>query len=803
MENNLLSEFEERREERLYNGPAKRLMEKLKPLSSHVEMYQKRWFWELLQNACDNNDNVKIQVEITKEYLKFRHNGKPFTIKDALNLIFPDSGKDNIDDPSVIGQFGTGFLSTHIISSKVNVEGILLDKFDEKYPFSFNLNRSNHTDKEFLASALSLAEQELRNSKKGFIDENREYQTQFTYDLNSTFEFSIIDETIKNGIQFIKSALPYVFSFVDQLQRVEIITTKNTFIFTRLDGEKKGCKYERIGEDPITLECLVISEQIGNTRVAIRVNGNEVIANNEVPFLFCAYPMLGTESFPFPCVINSPELIPKTERDGIELSEYDKINRAIIEDAVKAYLSLLKKLCDSNFKSIYNACILKSNGFEGKDQEWFKKSISDQLKFAILENDVVSTSIGKQKLKNVSIPSPENEDVFDAYYSICERTSFQIPIKSEALSWYKILNFTVFTNEKLDIKSLVEKVCAPSTKKIYESLKQETNSIKWLVDAIIYIIQFEHQILLQKHALIPVKSENLKTLKNEIYWDDNISQDLIEIHDLLHSNTYNDILLHSEIEIIGDKLWPLDKKKTRADISKLIDESFNSTIHFKITPSFVEALQKLFIWTDSMFDEELLKLFPIFSANKAKLILDTLGTDHERNLAFDIIRSDKKEILSRIANSKITTKELETIIDNQRDFLLFIAWKNSLVDDKENASEDLGDIGEKYLHDWLLKKYNGKAEYEVEWVAKTRSEPNYDFEVRKNGMPWIFIDAKTTNRGISNSDSIPFFMRKGQWDFLPKMEKEQIYFIARVFVEDETKINHRFLNIKPEDLNVN
>jgi len=800
MENNLLKEFEEQREERLLSGPAKRLVEKLKPLSSHVEMYQKRWFWELLQNACDNNESVKVQVEITDGHLYFRHNGKPFTTKDAMNLIFPDSGKDIVEDVNIIGQFGTGFLSTHIVSSKIKVSGILEDKLQDKYPFSFNLDRSKHTDKVYLSEALAKAEQELRDSKKGFIDNEKEFQTEFVYDLSSAYEFSLIEDTIQQGIKFIKSALPYVFTFVSQLQRVEITTDKKTFIFSRLEGDNTGCKYECIGEDPVTKEYIVYSAKTGNTQVALRVQNNEVIKNNEVPFLFCAYPMLGTENFPFPCVINNPEFVPRTERDGIELSENDKVNRSIITEAVKAYSELLKKLCDKDLGKIYNACNLKTGIFEGKDQEWFKKSISDSLKTSILGNEVIKVTGGKKKLNDVYIPYPETEESFNDFFSICERTDFLIPIKEEALNWYQLLNFSVFTNEKFDLKSLVENIKNPATKKLSESLLKETNEIKWLVDLIKYILLFEQQILLQKYALIPVKSNILRTSKQELYWDDTISTELIEIHDLLHNNTYNDILLHSEVEILGEKLWPVDKKKTEKDISETIDQAFKNSGTIKITANFIEALQRLFSWTDPMIHEQLAELFPIFSSNKAKLMLDTLGTDHERNLAFEIIKSDKKEVLSRIAVSSITAKELETIIDNQKEFNLFLKWKNSKVDDIENASESLGDIGEKYLYNWLLNKYKGSSAYEVEWVAKTRQEPNYDFEIRKDGKPWVFVDAKTTNQGISNSDTVPFFMRKGQWEFLPTLDKEQMYFIARIFIENDNSIAVRFLNIKPEEM---
>lgn len=325
------------------------------------------------------------------------------------------------------------------------------------------------------------------------------------------------------------------------------------------------------------------------------------------------------------------------------------------------------------------------------------------------------------------------------------------------------------------------------------------NIIKWLTDLIDYILEFEQQSILQKYALIPVRTKKLKTINEELYWDGGISKELKNIHDLLKTIPYDEILLHEGLECLGEKLWPYDKTKSDNEISKLIDQEFKNVDSIKITPNFIEALQKLFSWTENMPDEELKELFALFSINKAKLMLATLGTEIERNMAFNILKSDKKEVLARLAISSITSKELEVILGNENEFKLFLKWKGSTVNDK-NASEELGDIGEKYLNNLLINRFKDANEVEVEWVAKTRGESNFDFEIRKNNIPWIYIDAKTTNKGIANSDTVPFFMRRGQWEFLPTLNKEQIYFIARIFINEANSMSVKFLKIKSEEL---
>lgn len=452
MENELIKEFEKQRDERLLSAPAKHIMEKLKPLSSHVEMYQKRWFWELLQNACDFNQNVKIQVEINDQFLFFRHNGRAFSISDAMNLIFPDSGKDTIKEPNVIGQFGTGFISTHILSSKIRISGILEDKLQGKYPFTFNLNRSDYLDKTRLAASLSKSEKELWAAKKDIIDLNKEYQTEIAYERSSTFDFTNFDDTIKNGIVFVKEALPYVFAFIPQLDRVEIKTEERTEIFSRFKNGEFGCVYESLGDSNIKYNLIIHKIKEGDTEVAIAVKDGFINMNKTIPILFCGYPMLGTEKFPFPCIVNNSQFIPKSEREGIELSENDLNNRFILEEAVLAYSKLLEELCNKEVKKIYNVCNLKNGNIETKDQDWFKGNVGDNLKDYILESKVIETIKGRKKLSEVFVPYPESEESFDAFYSICEETNLPIPIKEESFNWYNTLNFLNFKNQKLDLK---------------------------------------------------------------------------------------------------------------------------------------------------------------------------------------------------------------------------------------------------------------------------------------------------------------------------------------------------------------
>src|SRR4051794_20952449 len=97
----------------------------LKKLFQEEARFRGRWIWELLQNARDSAPatGVQIWLEIGPDRLVFRHDGVPFTYKNVAHLIYHGTTKYEApgDGQAPIGQYGTGFLTTHLISKTVRV----------------------------------------------------------------------------------------------------------------------------------------------------------------------------------------------------------------------------------------------------------------------------------------------------------------------------------------------------------------------------------------------------------------------------------------------------------------------------------------------------------------------------------------------------------------------------------------------------------------------------------------------------------------------------------------------------------
>jgi hypothetical protein len=355
---NIQNKLRDLKDQKSYSIPAKRVMEHLKPILSKSQDLRKRWMWELLQNASDLGDNVKARFEITSDRLKFSHNGKPFTLDEAYNLIMPDSTKDDetTHKKSVIGQFGTGFISTHILSKIIQIEGIIEDE-EQLYNFSFHLDRSERNDKDFLIQSIKDAEAEYRENLEELEElPDDEFQTSFTYHIDNTYSSLKGQEIVNDGIESFNELIPYVLTFRPQLEEIEVIDRRNATTKWTFEREE----VESDIEDLIIVKTVchkngkhIEDRLIGNiiedeTEIAFPIEEIEESKFKLLPFPeecprhFCAFPMIGTSEFNFPVIVHSEKFVPNRERDGIELTDFDEENRDRLVEAKIAFKRLLE-----------------------------------------------------------------------------------------------------------------------------------------------------------------------------------------------------------------------------------------------------------------------------------------------------------------------------------------------------------------------------------------------------------------------------------------------------------------------------
>ncbi len=809
---NIKDKLKDLKDQKSYSIPAKRIMEHLKPILSKSNDLRQRWMWELLQNASDLGDNVKARFEVTADRLKFSHNGKPFTLDEAYNLIMPDSTKDDetTHNKSVIGQFGTGFISTHILSKIIQIEGIIEDD-EQLYSFNFHLDRSERNEKDFLIQSIKDSEAEYRENLEE-IDElpEDEFQTSFTYHVDKTYSSLKGQEIVNDGIESFQELIPYVLTFRPQLTEIEVIdrrtiTTKLTFKRDEVESDiedliiiKTICyKNGKHIEDRLIGNIIEEETEIAFPIEEIEDNKFQLLSfPEECPRLFCAFPMIVTSEFNFPVVVHSEKFVPNRERDGVELSDFDEENRERLVEAKIAFKRLLEITQENEWTEAFNICRFTNPEIgDAKTKKWFVKEIFNPIVEGIyntklieldnsLELDEHRSSLSSAYIPYADRRKKDKEKIIETIYNFAFQVmAEQIPCKDHFLNWYEILDFEIFEDEKLDIQKLCETISPKGglTEFAEANNLTEDETVKYFIDLVEFVIEQEEEELLGKYNLLLNQSNEFSKIKG-LKFDrvehkglkEGYDEKLKDIYYSLSDNECRETLLHKEFESIND-LIEKDEKYEFKELAKDTDEelrNFEGNFHDE---NFLLILKDLFNWytTCGLSDETLINLFPYFSLNKSQLYLNT-KTPQELEYAFDIEISGKSEVLAKLANSSLSENELEIIADNPELVSNFIEWLNSKQED--NPDEELGDIGEEFLHFQLCQIF---GEDRVLWEDKSE----YDFRILETDLDKTkyYIDAKTMGKGIANTENVPFYMRRAQWHFLDRKQAFDKYVIARVY----------------------
>jgi hypothetical protein len=365
----MIQSIEDGRREAGQRSIADKILKRLHDLEKTVENNQGRWAWELLQNAKDSiaeddDRTVSIQIELDRNSVTFRHNGNHFTSQDVIGLIDQISSKEVEEgqETKKTGRFGTGFLTTHLLSRVIKIKGIIGSEDGSFHKFEFLLDRQGKTTAQ-LMPRITNSFQEFDDSIEKIspsYDENR-FNTSFCYQLDTEEQKRVA----QIGVEEFSRLIPFVLVFIPKIGRVEIIDKlarentsyekirepKNNFIVC-VSKTKNGNK-----EDILIL-------YLSNERVAIATEvercerGYSVKGIRDIPKLFCDFPLIGTEYFHFPVIVNSFFFNPQTERDGIWLKGTDDTevieNQKLLESAVSLYRNLISRIAQEKFFNLYN-----------------------------------------------------------------------------------------------------------------------------------------------------------------------------------------------------------------------------------------------------------------------------------------------------------------------------------------------------------------------------------------------------------------------------------------------------------------
>lgn len=535
----------------LAENTAQGILNHLRELESNRARVQGRWVWELLQNArdagADADTSLIASVELQGGELVFQHNGRGFTSHEVAHLIFHGSTK--VEDDTTIGQYGSGFLTTHLLSAEIAVSG----KLEDGGYFDFPLKREVSSAKA-LGESMDQAWSQFDATGDPLPDG---FTTRFTYPIGDDATATVLE-----GIENLKRCAPLVVAFNSPFKRVQIVEHGSTTSFevtSRVALNQP--RFERISVEIRTGDGKDVRDFIlahgDDASVAAPIGssdrGEVCLPVGEVPKLFLGFPLVGTEGFSFPAVINSFHFGPTESRDGVFLGQSDdevnSRNQLIIQEACHLHVKLLQLASQSSIMNAYTLATVPPV----RDQNWLNASwlreCLAQLVGQIRRTPVLPCERDIKPPADALLPVAANEhDVTDlwALLSRIDAIEEKLPQDLEAAGWSTALRTwaEITQQEECDfeeafsgarlaryIEDASNSPNDPGTLDDIDVLLTEgTGVVAWLDRLFQHLLKADHEAQIRQRKIVPSQSGHLAML-SELHVDDRVDDVLKEVAD--------------------------------------------------------------------------------------------------------------------------------------------------------------------------------------------------------------------------------------------------------------------------------
>lgn len=534
---------------------------------------EKRAIWELFQNALDTVDeNGNIEIAKTNKGLLFKHNGRPFKDDEFGGLIKQFSvGKTYGNNSKKLGQYGTGFISTHVYGKKIFINGsILTDDGTYRELKEFELDRDAVTLEELTDKLLKQDEfiAELCDNTLAKQQTNLPY-TSFEYQTSEN-NHQYVDGMLK----YIKTILPYIFCFNDKLQSVNLSYDSNSFEYVRTSTSDSKIQIS-LNSEPITIPFVKNSES--NIKVILPAEDRIL---DEIPKQFLFYPLMETAEVGCNFIIHANDFKPNRERDYLhkdsaneELKADVEINEELLENA---YNLVLQKVVEDKSISLIDLAKMKFTGFEsGFEKEIKSNFISTIREIKRIEIDNENYSIDEIDFFDLSILNL-SEKSKAAVYSLLSQfyhlPSYEIycDLSSYVNNWNENVDNKLSTLSLSDIGQIIVDKSGGNYYFISDKESYQTFISEIAVDI----------SLLNKLKLIPNIHGDFKHFENLVKWE--IKEELlIDVVDAI-SASISEKFIHSEFEFL-ENINTYNREKFKEDFSKFCNELLDNIEKGKIS----------------------------------------------------------------------------------------------------------------------------------------------------------------------------------------------------------------------------
>ncbi|KYC35878.1 hypothetical protein WA1_48565 [Scytonema hofmannii PCC 7110] len=188
------------------------------------------------------------------------------------------------------------------------------------------------------------------------------------------------------------------------------------------------------------------------TSIAIQIDKDEnqtsiSSVHEKTPKIFLGFPLIGTEDFHFPVVINNPFLEPTEPRDGVFLTMKDEENiinnKKIVQESVELYFILLQYAVERDWQNLYLLARTDlPNQRDWVSTDWYRQNIQKVLRARLMESSIVYTdnaNLPKIQLAEALFPYAKSKSkILEIWDFVNAFLSDRLPKKEHIEFWYEI-----------------------------------------------------------------------------------------------------------------------------------------------------------------------------------------------------------------------------------------------------------------------------------------------------------------------------------------------------------------------------
>ena len=549
------------RTDRENQNDANHILRKVNPVRGNPAVAEERWPFELIQNAHDagsreGQNRVDVAFVLSDDgNLVVSHTGKHFESRELEALLTGGSSKE-YEGKDTTGRFGSGFLSTHVLSTRVQVEGILSDDTVTKPEFfCVELNRDGDVaaikenigkTREAFSTAEPLAEAEIANRPTA----------SFTY-------YTPAPRVVDSGLNRLERTIPYLYATCDNLGEIRVQRPGQTALFS-LDNSPAKATEEidgfRLKHTEIRLSADETDRQFTAIRIGCResTSGLLVVLEHddarqgrvllpESSRIFIKFPIAGTGFLPFNVVLDG-NFKPKEERDGIEMDHTDK---ELIEEALSAFPAIIQYAVKSGWRNAHELARLAvpkrplgAENVANEEKDWWQAVIlgiaKDTAAQPIIETEAgfLPALVGAGEHASFLVSAVDKNDLtpVDAtsIRGLADRvTGLHLPVEEVAQDWKRMArewdDLGLFV-ERLGLTELTDWV--KERGKSVSDLPINGDRFRWLADLFLLAAELPEGIDSRPrlNGLIPDQHSQLRRLQ-DLRIDEGITEVVKDIAD--------------------------------------------------------------------------------------------------------------------------------------------------------------------------------------------------------------------------------------------------------------------------------